>query len=256
MHVREFHPDADESVLYLHGGNVAGWMWDAQVAALPGFHALVPDLPGFGASKVEGWTDPAGVADQLAEVIRTRAHGGRAHVVGLSLGAVLGVVLASRHPALVRSLLTSGAVLRGVRGFARFSGLAQLRLWGVEGYWRGLAAAYRMPADSVEIFVRTGLGIDRASARRMMGDVLGGVDPAVLEGLRALEAPVLAVAGQLESRMVRDALAEVAVRAPHTVTRLAPRMHHVWSAEDPELFHLMLRDWLDHGRPNSALLPA
>lgn len=255
MHVRESHPGAEESVLFLHGGNVAGWMWDAQVDALPGFHALVPDLPGFGASAAEAWTGLADVADELAEVIRIRAHGGRAHVVGLSLGGVLALVLSSRHPDLVRSLFTSGAVLSGVRGLARVSAMAQLRLWGSESYWRGLAASYRMPADSVEVFVRTGLAIDRGSARRMMTDVYAGVERD-LDGLGGLDAPVLALAGELEPRMVKRALEGIASRAPRVTARLAPRMHHVWSAEDPELFHRVLREWLEHGRPHAELLPA
>lgn len=255
LHVEELHPDATETVLYLHGGNVAGWMWTGQAEALPDLHALVPDLPGFGGSAAQPWTDLADVADGLADLVRARAHDGRAHVVGLSLGGVLGVLLAARHPEVVRSMLVTGAALRGVGGLTRWSGLAQVRFWSSPGYWRGLARAFRLPADSVDAFVTTGLGIDRTSARRMMTQVYDGVRAADLDGLRTLTAPVLALAGEKEPRTVHHALDDILSRAPHAVVRLAPGMHHVWSAEDPELFHDVLAHWLATCEPSPALLP-
>jgi pimeloyl-ACP methyl ester carboxylesterase len=255
LHVAEQRPDAAESVVFLHSGNVAGWMWTEQAAALPEHHALVPDLPGFGGSAGQPWTDLATTADQVAEVVRERAHGGRAHVVGLSLGAIVGVALAARHPELVRSVFASGAILRGLRGFGRWSGLAQVPLWDRPAYWKFLARAYRMPADSVDIFVETGLGIDRESARRMVPEIYDGVPAALLDGLCHLDAPVLAIVGEKEPRTFRDALSEVTSRAPRAVARLAPGMHHVWSLEDPELFHATLSHWLTTGEPSDALLP-
>jgi pimeloyl-ACP methyl ester carboxylesterase len=255
LYVAEQRPDAGESVLFLHSGNVAGWMWTDQAEALPGHHALVPDLPGFGGSAHVPWADLATTADEVAAVVRERAHGGRAHVVGLSLGGIVGVALAARHPELVRSLFASGAILRGMRGIGRWAGLAQVPLWDRPAYWKFLARAYRMPADSVDLFVETGLGIDRESARRMVPEIYDGVPAALLDGLRRLEAPVLAIVGEKEPRTFRDALSEVTSRAPRAVVRLVPGMHHVWSLEDPDLFHDTLAHWLTTGEPYPALLP-
>lgn len=254
MHLAETHPGAGPSVLFLHGGNVAGWMWREQAAALPDHHGLIPDLPGFGGSAGTPWRDLAGTADTLAHLIRERAHDQRAHVVGLSLGGIVGTVLAARHPDVVRSVFVTGAAVRGVRGPVRALGLAQLRLWARRGYWYGLARAYRLPADSVDEFVTTGLGIDRGSARRLMHEIYDGVPAATLDGLRSLDAPLLAIAGEREHRAVRAALPDIAGRAPHGATGLAPGMHHVWSAEDPDLFHRVLAHWLAHAEPSPELL--
>lgn len=255
MRLVEDRRGAGPSVLFLHGGNVAGWMWRDQAAALPGHHTLVPDLPGFGGSAGERWTGLAGVVDSLAELVRTHGEGGRAHVVGLSLGGIVGVVLTARHPDVVRSTFVTGAAVRGVGPLTRALGLGQLRLWGRRRYWTALARAFRLPADSVGEFVTTGLGIDRDSARRMMRQVYDGVPPALLDGLRSLDAPLLAIAGERELRAVRAALPEIAGRAPRGVAALAPRMHHVWSAEDPELFHRVLAHWLARAEPSPELLP-
>ncbi len=44
-----------ETIVFLHGGNVASWMWGQQVPAFPDYRVLVPDLPGFGASNHLVW---------------------------------------------------------------------------------------------------------------------------------------------------------------------------------------------------------
>lgn len=197
------------------------------------------------------WTDLEAVADDLAAIVRERAAGGTAHVVGLSLG---GALLCVRHPDVVRSGLVTGAAVRGVGGLTRFAGLAQIALWGSAGYWRGLARAFRLPADSVPLFVETGLGTDRDSARRMVGQVYDGLPSSALAGLAGLTAPLLVLAGEREPRQVRDALPDVAERAPRGVAAIVPRMHHVWSAEDPELFHHVLSHRLEHAEPAPELI--
>ena len=255
IYVAEQRPDADESVLFLHGGSVAGWSWTEQAEALPDHHALIPDLPGFGASARHPWTDLATTADELADLVRERAHGGKTHVVGLSLGGVVGVALAARHPDVIRSVFVTGAILRGVRGLTRWAGLAQIPLWGSPLYWKLTAKAYRIPPDAVDLFVATGLGIDRGSVQRLVPQLYDGVSAAELDGLRRLTAPILAIVGEKESRILRDALDEVTSRVPHAVARLAPGMHHIWDVEDPDLFHTTLAHWLATGEPSPALLP-
>lgn len=255
IHFAEHHPDADESVLFLHGGSVAGWSWTEQAKALPDHHSLLPDLPGFGASARHPWTDLSTTADELADLVRERGHDGRAHVVGLSLGGVVGTALAARHPDVIRSVFVTGAILQGVRGFARRAGLAQMRLFGFPGYWKTMARVYRLPPDSIDQFVTTGVGIDRDSIRRMVPEIYDGVPARDLDGLRRFTGPVLAIVGEKEPRVIRDALDEVTSRVPHAFARLAPGMHHVWDVEDPDLFHDTLAHWLTTGEPSPALLP-
>ncbi|CPU63667.1 Uncharacterised protein [Mycobacteroides abscessus] len=42
---------------------------------------------------------------------------------------------------------------------------------------------------------------------------------------------------------------------PDAVVRLAPGMHHQWSAEDPDLFSAMIRSWVVDGVAHPRLVP-
>lgn len=110
MHVTRTGPAPEDGavIVFLHGAMVAGWMWTQQAADLSDYRCVVPDLPGFGASVTEEWLSLSATADQVAALIRDEYHGGSAHVVGLSLGGLVGLHTVAKHPDAVRSLLASG----------------------------------------------------------------------------------------------------------------------------------------------------
>lgn len=76
-----------------------------------------PDFPGYGRRTNEAWPGIAGAAADIAELIRTHAIDGKAHVVGLSLGGFVSVELLRHYPQLVRSCAISGSA---VSGYARW----------------------------------------------------------------------------------------------------------------------------------------
>ena len=100
-------PDAPP-IVFIHGTRLTGAMWTPQLAALAGaFRTIAVDLPAHGTRASEPFTLDAAV-ETLAATIRDEA-GGRAVVVGLSLGGYVGMALAARDPGLVRGLVLSGA---------------------------------------------------------------------------------------------------------------------------------------------------
>jgi len=235
--------EGSETIVLLHGGTVASWSWQPQVERLPERHILTPDLPGFGSRSGEEWLSLDRTADDVAEIIRSHARGGRAHVVGLSLGGLVAVRLMARHPDLIRSCLISGAPLAGIHGAARFLNTLQLRLWDKAWYWKAQAKAFGLPEDAVDLFVDHGLGIRADNAARVFADVNRGGCP---ESLGDYRGPLLAVAGEKESSLVRRSFPELRRRLPQALTWVAPGMHHVWSIENVGLFNRMVIGWVDH----------
>ncbi len=60
-------------------------------------------------------------AAQVAELIRTYAHGGHAHVVGLSLGAQTVIELLSPSPEVIHRAIASGPLMRPLPGIHNWS---------------------------------------------------------------------------------------------------------------------------------------
>jgi len=89
------------TVVLLHGGGIAGWMWQKQWEALDKYHCLIPDLPDHGNSRAEGAIDIEDCAERIAALISERANGGRAHLIGHSLGGKIIVQLLATHPELI-----------------------------------------------------------------------------------------------------------------------------------------------------------
>jgi pimeloyl-ACP methyl ester carboxylesterase len=115
LFVREVGAPALPPVLWIHGLGESGLGFE-ETLGLPGLAAwrhVVPDLPGYGRT---AWPERplrfVELADRLAEWLRARGEA-RVSVVGHSLGGVLAVHLAERHPGLVRALVNVEGNLTG-----------------------------------------------------------------------------------------------------------------------------------------------
>jgi pimeloyl-ACP methyl ester carboxylesterase len=96
------------TIVFLHGTRLSSAQWGPQVAALSDeFDCLALDLPGHGTRVSEPFS-LAGAADSVADAIAARG-GGRAIVVGLSLGGYVAMDLAARWPDRVGGLVLAGA---------------------------------------------------------------------------------------------------------------------------------------------------
>jgi pimeloyl-ACP methyl ester carboxylesterase len=107
-------PEGAPSIVFVHGTRLTGSAWAAQQRALSGeFQTIAMDLPGHGTRAAEPFTLDGAVA-ALSATIRDEATGGRAVVVGLSLGGYVAMALAAREPERVRGLVLSGATAEPV----------------------------------------------------------------------------------------------------------------------------------------------
>ncbi|WP_026551191.1 alpha/beta hydrolase [Arthrobacter sp. H20] len=235
------HGTSRGCVVFLHGGNVANWMWQRQVEDLTDYQVITPDFPGFGARTAESWIGLDHAADEVAELIRTEAEG-PVHLVGLSLGAVVALRLLARNPLPVTSAIVSGAAVLGISGVTGAVAGLQLRCWDQPWFWHLQARAFRLPADSYHLYVEHGLSIDSSNARRMLAEVYAGGLPT---GLAGYSGRLLALAGSREPRAVIGSLTAIADAAPEGVAATVPGMHHVWNVEDTQLFNEVVRQWIN-----------
>ena len=74
LYIKETGKNNDETIIFLHGGGIAGWMWDKQVEAFQDYHCIIPDLPEHGKSiEVKPFTMQS-AADMIIDIIKNQSH--------------------------------------------------------------------------------------------------------------------------------------------------------------------------------------
>jgi len=215
-------------VVLVHGVRTSHTMWRPQLAALgrAGIPATAIDLPGHGARSAERFTVDAAicaVADAVAGL------GGRALVVGLSLGGYVGIAHAARHPEQVAGLVAAACCTQPRRLLVEAWAAAARTIGRLPdgGSWLNDAAARRLVGAQGAADLGAG-----GFALGVMADVLrevGQLDP--VADLASVRAPVWLVNGRFdhfradERRYLaacRDGRLVVVPGATHLVSVVAP----------------------------------
>ena len=206
MHLETYGPHGGRPLLLIHGGGVAGWMWEPMRAHLDaGRRVLVPDLPGHGRSVDEDYISHAATVAALARVLED--EGAPATVAGFSLGAQLAVRLAAERPDLVERavVISAQAVpLRAARPTLALLG-ATAGLAKQKWFARLQAKQLFVPDDLLDDYVRTSAGISRETLLRSVEENLGFVPPTAWSAFPG-SATILVGAGE-KNLMKRSALA-------------------------------------------------
>jgi len=114
VRLRVFRGGEGRPLLLLHGFGGAAWNFTELAPLLPGRRLLVPDLPGHGGSEPLPAPSLAAFADAVATLLDEPTA-----VLGHSMGGVVALRLAERHPGLVRSLVLAAPA--GISSASRVS---------------------------------------------------------------------------------------------------------------------------------------
>jgi pimeloyl-ACP methyl ester carboxylesterase len=228
---------------------MSGWTWEPVVERMRHYRCLVPDLPQYGKSFQQGPFDMGQAAQTVAELIRTRVPTGRAHLVGFSLGAQVGVQLLASEPCLVdRAVLSSTLIntLPAVQLTRRMAGVfartAAFRWLVINRYWD---AGHAVQNEDYDEDARLNSGAQFAHiAEASAGFTL----PRTLD---KADVPTLFVTGTNELRAIRHWAALLSQSMPNGVHRLAIGMGHDWPMHNPDLFARTADAWL-----SGSTLPA
>ncbi|QEY19408.1 alpha/beta hydrolase [Psychrobacillus sp. AK 1817] len=115
LYYKEFGQENDEIILFLHGGGVAGWMWDKQVQYFKeNYHCIVPDLPGHGQDNESEFVSIEDCAFQLIHLLQEQHEDKKKIVVGFSLGAQIAIQMLCINKNLINCAMINSALVRKI----------------------------------------------------------------------------------------------------------------------------------------------
>jgi pimeloyl-ACP methyl ester carboxylesterase len=243
LYVQETGTPGAPSIVFLHGAGTSGWMWEKQIAALADFHCLNVDLPGHGKSNHETWVSLTDTADQIAVLIQARATNRRAHVVGLSLGAYIALVLLEHHADVLDRVVMSGVTAAPMPNRALLNPQLWLMSVLMKRRWfvNMQAKSLHVPPDMQSAFTDNLLAMSMQAYRRIAEEVVHFHVPPSLHHVNTL---TLITAGSRESKIITQAVGTISNMMPNAQGRLAPGLGHGWNVEAPDLFNAMVRAWI------------
>ncbi|MAU13051.1 MAG: hypothetical protein CL607_24755 [Anaerolineaceae bacterium] len=244
LYFKESNADQAETIIWLHGAMLAHWMWDDLISKLPQYHHLAVDLPGHAASNQTPFLSLADAAKRIGELIKTKAHHGKAHLVGLSLGGYIVLKVIEQTPDVVDSAIVSGITVLPIPNLGFYNMLmpvmATVLKWPFVA--RMNAKSLKMPDTVLAKYVESAKQTQRSAILTTSRDV---ANFHLSSELFSRQHPILSVAGTNEHPTVKASVKEIANKLPHAQGYLVPDVGHGWTAEAPTLFAEMVASWFE-----------
>ncbi|MGZ3289644.1 MAG: alpha/beta fold hydrolase [Xanthobacteraceae bacterium] len=228
--------------------------FDAVVPKLsPSFRVIVPELPGFGASKaVDGGL--ADVADRMAEAVK-EAGSGESIVLGNGYGGFVALQMAIRHPGIASRLILADcgaafseegrqafrnmAAASRAKGLAAITDVAMRRLFAPEFQERHPD----LMRDRREAFLRSDPEVIQTACL-----ALAGLD--LRPELGKVRMPVLVLVGEHDEATPPPMSRELAALLPDARLKIIAGCAHVPQLQSPDMFLEAIGDFL--AQPSAA----
>ncbi|MCE9642639.1 MAG: alpha/beta hydrolase [Betaproteobacteria bacterium] len=228
------------TVVFIHGGEQdhSAWALQSRYFAYHGRNVLVPDLPGHGRSAGPALGSVAELADWIANLLDA-AGVAQASVAGHSMGSLVALEFAARHPSRVTRLALLGsaapmAVAAPLLEAARANDHAALEMINVWSHGnRAQIGGNTAPGMWM-------LGMNMRLMERQARDVLYADFKACNDytaGANAagnVKCPVLAIAGNRDQMTPLRASQELVQRIPHARSVVLDGSGHALMAEQPD----------------------
>ncbi|MGB9936500.1 MAG: alpha/beta fold hydrolase [Methanobacterium sp.] len=247
LYIKEIGENNNETIIFLHSEGIAGWMWDKQVEAFNDYHCIVPDLPCHGKSAGIKQFTIKNTAEMIIDIIKNKGKNGKAHLVGLSLGAQIIVQILSTAPEVVDHVLISGAIARNFQPSETFlellNQLIEVYLPDKNKTIRIMSyvRAYNIPKNLQGKFKESTYVIEPDSLDRIIRENMLFKIPS---GIINVNIPVLIMTGQKDPLIIKESAKMLLNVIPNSKGAMALKVGRVWNIENHELFNNVLKAWI------------
>ncbi len=248
LHYLEWNPNAEQTIVLLHGNSANAWWWDPVAgAASTKFRLLALDQRGHGDSE---WVRPPSYSplDYARDLARFVEHvsAGRQKpvVVGHSMGGLNVLAFALQSPEAARGVLAIDIAITSSRGRDRY--LRRLKALPLVTYpdLDTAKARFRLMPDEGGIAIGILHEIaEKSLARTEEGrwtlkfdreSFLGGDGLAVLDTIKEIRIPMMLVRAERSRIMTVEGLESARVANPQLRAITIPDAHHHVLLEKPE----------------------
>ncbi len=235
------------AVVLLHGAGFdhSAWALHSRWFAHHGFAVLAPDLPGHGRSAGPGLHSIADMADWAAALLDATGAA-KAHLVGHSMGSLIALETAARHPAKVSALsligtaavMTVGPDLLTAAEADDHAAIDMVSIWGL-GFRAELGGSLapglwmHTGAERVLEHCRPGVLFSDLSACNSYQNALAAA--------AGIAVPTTLILGERDMMTPARAGKTLAAAIPHARTVILPGAGHMMMAERPDELLAALR---------------
>lgn len=253
LHFVSSNDSAAQTVILLHGICSSSSEWSLVTPyLLDDYHVLAVDLPLHSRSRHIAPFTMENAADHVAAMIRDHAHGGKAHVVGLSAGGFVAQHLTRKYSELVSTLYVTGAM--PFAGFRAWISTHPVLLYAISGVFNKCTpqAVVRRINASMGMQVSDELLLEQQEnfSYALLRDGFGGIAASTFDKVKELaetEVRTLAVAGEKQddvenTRKMGQVLKEHG--SPQNMAAVAKDAIHAWDLQKPELMAESIKAWI------------
>jgi pimeloyl-ACP methyl ester carboxylesterase len=239
---------SNEAIVFIHPAYGDHTCFHHQVDAFAeGYHLIFVDMLGHGKSQVRGGSVTIEkTADLVAEIIEREGHA-QAHLVGVSLGALLAQSVAHRFPQRVKSITVTG----GYSIFGDNSAISKaqnreivkaffLMIFNMDGFRRYVVKNTNVVEAERELFYRAMQKFTRRSL-----PVMSGMGKILDKTPRTFSQPLLIVTGEHDLPIILSNARDWQKRELNAQLQIIPKAGHCANMDNPEEFNGALRDFLE-----------
>ncbi len=240
------------AIVFLHGGGISGRMWQPQLEHLTEYYCLAPDLPEHARSAAVTPFTLQKATSEVIKLIRESVPSGQANIVGLSVGAAVGLELLRAHPEAVNRAILSGITPKVGRRLAQVIDAINtplLTLLPRQQLAKMVIKSLNIPAPYDSAFIEDlkdmGIGLFR-NINLAMGEaqIPQGAIP-----------PTLEVVGEKDTGFTKNYARTIGKVVQGVSSKVVKGAGHAWNLENPSLFNEMVRAWFTEKPLPSSLQP-
>jgi pimeloyl-ACP methyl ester carboxylesterase len=244
---KEIGQDGSETIIFIHGLGISGWMWNEQLEFFQDYHSIIPDLPEHGKSRSLNHFTIDDAAEGIVELINKHAHNQRAHLVGISLGAQVVLQILSKTPELVNSAFISGALISNESSnemllkSLHYTLKKYQTVKNSDFFIKANMRMYNMPKKFYKEFKKSTASIENENLEEILRE---NITFKLFPELENLEVPVLVMVGEKDYKIIKKSALNIIEKLPESKSAMACNVGHLWNLESPKLFNKTLYSWL------------